>query len=152
MESRMFSHSLLDFTSAVQHMKYSYLTLPSLIISAPTGYLLIFSVPCNFPQSQKESAFFSILLLQYTLTELEIYLRKFHVVESDGEESEILLPSVTWNEEIDDFVPAKSSRIVKKDQYRLLYLKVCIKWLISSFSLSQYQKCEDLGNVAYRSR
>ena len=116
-------------------MKYSYLTLPSLIISAPRGYLLIFSVPCNFPQSQKESAFFSILLLQYTLTELEIYLRKFNVVESDGEESETLLPSVTWSEEIDDFVPAKSSWIVKKDQYRLLYLKVCIKWLISSFSL-----------------
>ncbi|XP_015778811.1 PREDICTED: unhealthy ribosome biogenesis protein 2 homolog [Acropora digitifera] len=80
-------------------------------------------------KSQKESAFFSILLLQYTLTELEIYLRKFHAVESDGEESESLLPSVTWSEEIDDFVPVKSSRIVKKDQYRLLYLKnaLCIQ-------------------------
>ena len=89
-------------------------------------------------QSQKESAFFSILLLQYTLTELEIYLRKFHVVESDGEESETLLPSVTWSEEMDDFVPAKSTRVVKKDQCRLLYLKVCIKWLIPSFSLSQF--------------
>ncbi|KAK2555339.1 Unhealthy ribosome biogenesis protein 2-like protein [Acropora cervicornis] len=80
-------------------------------------------------QSQKESAFFSILLLQYTLTELEIYLRKFHVVESDGEESETLLPSVTWSEEMDDFVPAKSTRVVKKDQCRLLYLKnaLCIQ-------------------------
>lgn len=75
----------------------------------------------------KESAFFSILLLQCTLTELELFLKKFHVVESDGEESETLLPSVTWSEEIDDFVPAKSCRIVKKYQHRLLYLKVCIK-------------------------
>ena len=80
----------------------------------------------------RESACFSTLLLQYTLGELELFLKKLKLVEEEG--AEILLPSVVWSEEIRDFVPTKFKEMVfiSRDRARLWYLKVCV---VSKMSL-----------------
>ncbi|KAJ7375224.1 hypothetical protein OS493_001968 [Desmophyllum pertusum] len=83
-------------------------------------------------EAEKESACFSTLLLQHALGELELFLNKFKIVEEDSEATKIV-PSIVWSDEINDFVPAKTSEemisILSKDRGRLSYLKsaLCIQ-------------------------
>ncbi|XP_078357235.1 unhealthy ribosome biogenesis protein 2 homolog isoform X2 [Oculina patagonica] len=80
-------------------------------------------------ETEKESACFSTLLLQHALGELELFLKKFKIVEEDSEATKIL-PSIMWIDEISDFAPAKMSKelisILCKDRERLCFLKAAL--------------------------
>jgi len=82
-------------------------------------------------ETEKESSFFSTLLLQYALGELELFMRKFNLIEEGGEGTELVLPSVVWNDEIGDYVPAKAkgTTVISRDRERLWYIKnaLCIQ-------------------------
>ena len=54
-------------------------------------------------------------------------MRKFNLIEEGGEGTELVLPSVVWNDEIGDFVPAKAKEttVISRDRERLWYIKVC---------------------------
>ena len=67
------------------------------------------------------------MIFQHALGELELFLKKFKIVDDDSETTKIL-PSITWIDEISDFVPAKADKklisVLTKDRGRLCYLKV----------------------------
>jgi len=54
-------------------------------------------------------------------------MRKFNLIEEGGEGTELVLPSVVWNDEIGDYVPAKAkgTTVISRDRERLWYIKVC---------------------------
>ena len=68
------------------------------------------------------------MLLQHALGELELFLKKFKIVDVDDETTKIL-SSVVWIDEMSDFVPAKTNHemvpVLSKDKGRLCFLKVC---------------------------
>ena len=76
----------------------------------------------------RESAFFSVLLLQYSLGELELFLNKFNLIKEDAEQTK-LLPPLVWSDECSDFVPTKAQATVSDEGKpgRLSYLKVYTK-------------------------
>ena len=81
-----------------------------------------------FPLQVKESACFSILLLQRALGDLTLFLGDFKIANLDNETTR-LLPSVEWIDAMNDFVPGKRNNeiltVLSKDKGRLRYLMVC---------------------------
>ena len=81
-----------------------------------------------FPLQVKESACFSILLLQRALGDLALFLGDFKIANLDNETTR-LLPSVEWIDAMKDFVPGKRNKeilaVLSKDKGRLRYLMVC---------------------------
>ena len=81
-----------------------------------------------FPLQVKESACFSILLLQRALGDLALFLGDFKIANLDNETTR-LLPSVEWIDAMNDFVPGKRNKeilaVLSKDKGRLRYLMVC---------------------------
>ncbi|CAH3138328.1 unnamed protein product, partial [Pocillopora meandrina] len=80
----------------------------------------------------KESACFSILLLQRALGDLALFLGDFKIADLDNETTR-LLPSVEWIDAMNDFVPGKRNKeilaVLSKDKGRLRYLMsaLCIQ-------------------------
>ena len=66
-------------------------------------------------------------MFQHALGELALFLKKFKIVDDDSETTKIL-PSITWIDEINVFVPAKADEklisVLTTDRGRLCYLKV----------------------------
>ncbi|CAH3042344.1 unnamed protein product, partial [Porites evermanni] len=78
-------------------------------------------------RAEKESAFFSVLLLQYSLGELELFLNKFNLIKEDAEQTK-LLPPLVWSDKCSDFVPTKAQATVSDEGKpgRLSYLKTAL--------------------------